>query len=431
MTILVRCKILHIDLAVDIPSINRDSTYGRVLVIFWWRGIPLGRRDFGSTELPLDPGAVAVAARIAMAPAVLALLSGTVQRPLERQRDGSYERSISPIPSLDFLLQLQAPLALLEERHRVCSSSSRRHRVSLVICTRDRTDQLVRCLGSILPELHHFHEVLIVDNGSDHRATRRAISGIPGILCLHEPKPGLSAARNAGVRHSSGEIIAFTDDDVLVHTDWAARVSRAFEDPKVMCVTGRIFPLSLDTPAEIAFEVVFGWLGHGFMPLVFDEEYFRSTRPRGCAVWQIGAGANMAIRRTAFNLVGLFDERLGAGAAGCSEDSEFWYRLLAAGFVCRYDPLAVVFHQHRREWHELEDQAYHYMRGHVAALIVQYQKHHHWGNAYRLAIVLPAHFVMLIVKTVLRGRSLRERLVWPRIRGSLAGLFALRRGIAT
>ena len=58
-------------------------------------------------------------------------------------------------------------------------------------------------------------------------------------------------------------------------------------------------------------------------------------------MWKVGAGANMAFRRNVFDLVGLFDERLGAGAAGCSEDSEIWYRILANQLQIRYEPRAV------------------------------------------------------------------------------------------
>ena len=88
----------------------------------------------------------------------------------------------------------------------------------------------------------------------------------------------------------------------------------------------------------------------------------------------------MAFRREAFERVGLFDERLGAGAAGCSEDSELWYRLLAEGHQCRYAPTAVVFHYHRTHWEELRHQTYSYMRGHVAALFFQFDRYRHWGN---------------------------------------------------
>jgi len=95
-------------------------------------------------------------------------------------------------------------------------------------------------------------------------------------------------------------------------------------------------------------------------------------------VWRIGAGANMAFSRNVFSRIGLFDERLGAGASGCSEDSEFWYRMLAAGMAIAYQPRAVVWHSHRVDRDAFGSQMKQYMRGHVAALLVQFEKHRHF-----------------------------------------------------
>ena len=99
-----------------------------------------------------------------------------------------------------------------------------------------------------------------------------------------------------------------------------------------------------------------GGFSAGFVPLVFGQDFFTKTRPFGVPVWRIGAGASMAFRRAVFTAIGTFDERLGAGASGCSEDSELWYRLLAGGWECRYEPSAVVFHCHRSSWKALERQ---------------------------------------------------------------------------
>jgi GT2 family glycosyltransferase len=107
----------------------------------------------------------------------------------------------------------------------------------------------------------------------------------------------------------------------------------------------------------------------------------------------------MAFRRDAFHRVGLFDERLGAGASGCSEDSELWYRLLAEGHRCRYWPSAVVLHHHRADWESLRQQTYSYMRGHVAALFVQFERYGHWGNIYRAFVALPVYLARLAFRT--------------------------------
>ena len=86
--------------------------------------------------------------------------------------------------------------------------------------------------------------------------------------------------------------------------------------------------------------------------------------------------------------VGGFDERLDVGAAGCSGDSEMWYRIMASGGTCRYEPTAVVFHRHRRDLESFKQQIFSYMRGHVAALLIQFEKTGHWGNLRRLFLAL-------------------------------------------
>jgi GT2 family glycosyltransferase len=89
------------------------------------------------------------------------------------------------------------------------------------------------------------------------------------------------------------------------------------------------------------------------------------------------------------------------GAAGCSGDSEYWYRILSAGGVCRYEPSAVIYHYHRRDFEGLARQLRAYMRGHVAALLVQYERSGEWSNLRRLLLILPRMY----------ARKLRRRLV--------------------
>src|SRR5260370_35249592 len=91
----------------------------------------------------------------------------------------------------------------------------------------------------------------------------------------------------------------------------------------------------------------FGGFNRGYRPITFDSFFFNSMLDRGVPVWRIGAGANMAFPRSVFSRIGLFGERLGAGASGCREDSEFWYRMLAAGMSIAYGPRSVGWHCHR------------------------------------------------------------------------------------
>ena len=374
-------KIVHIDLSQDIPTLSSDNN---IHVVFWWRHIPLAHTEILATQLPMPATQVANLAVGAITPTVGAYV--LKQNLLEN----------API-DFEALVGLTHPLTKLE----YISQQHNNKTVSIVICTRNRPEQLARCLQSLQNLSQTSHEIIVVDNAPTDDATMQ-VAKMSGVKYVKEPRPGLSIARNTGIRHSTGEIIAFTDDDVVVHPDWIIRLQEAFDDPKVMSVTGLVLPGELETEAQVMFEKHLGFFNFGYQPKTYDSDFFQSTKVFGAPVWRIGAGANMAILRQAVNLVGEFDERLGAGAAGCSEDSEFWYRLLAAGWICRYYPASVVYHYHRGSVDSLKQQMYCYMRGHVAALLVQYEKYNDQGNLRRLFRTMPKWYIKSFIKGLIK-----------------------------
>ena len=88
--------------------------------------------------------------------------------------------------------------------------------VSVVICTRDRPEELRRCLASLPAQTLRPLEVIVVDNASSGEATRTAALNA-GVVYVREDRPGLDYARNTGAATARGEIVAYTDDDVLLH----------------------------------------------------------------------------------------------------------------------------------------------------------------------------------------------------------------------
>lgn len=130
----------------------------------------------------------------------------------------------------------------------------------------------------------------------------------------------------------------------------------------------------------------------------------------------------MAFRRAIFDRVGLFDERLGVGQAGCSEDSEFWHRVLTHGWQCRYQPGAVAFHHHRREMAGLRKQIFFYMRGHVVALLVQFQRSKNLGNLARAFITLPWSYLRRLVRREFGTERKENRVLMQEIGGYCSGL---------
>jgi GT2 family glycosyltransferase/SAM-dependent methyltransferase len=411
-------SIVHLDLASGLPADGLDVGNRPAFLVVWWRDLLLGYEDVHH-----GIGATALAARVAH------LVGPSVGRRLLGAGYPSPRPGLAavPPPGIDAVLALADPLRALDDLS--VDESMDRASVTLVICTRNRPEALERCLRSIAEAAEAPDEVLVVDNAPHLTATREVVSRFPSYRHLPEPRPGLSAARNAAVRAATGDVVAFVDDDVVVHRSWLAPLRRAFAVADVMAVTGLVLPAELETPAQVAFEV-HGGLGLGFEQARYDRDFLRRTLAYGMPVWKIGAGANMAIRRAAFELVGDFDERLGAGAAGCSEDSEFWYRLIAECWACTYEPDSVVFHHHRRDDAELVRQIHDYTRGHMAALFVQFARFRHGGNLRRALLALPKHFAKRTLRALLRRAAQRSGFVArapldlyrPEVTGYLRGL---------
>lgn len=212
-------------------------------------------------------------------------------------------------------------------------------KVSVLICTRDRAKSLEATLERFFRQRFtggYEYELIVVDNGSrdeTEQVVRRYAALHPGrVSYLQEPRRGLSCARNRAVAASSGEVIVFTDDDVLVSPNWMDEIHREFaEDPRIAVIGGRVL-LARETLQQVS-----------FLP---DEERREYVFPGdGC----IGMGANMAMRRDLFAAIGLFDVRLGAGRFFAGADEvDLFYRALKAGYRLLYAPNVLVHHDHDR-----------------------------------------------------------------------------------
>lgn len=294
-------------------------------------------------------------------------------------------------------------------------------RASVVICTCDRPDSLASVLASLKQQSHKPYEVVVVDNASSDGRTR-AVAEAADVRYILEPRRGLDIARNTGARTATADIVAYADDDVVLHERWLERICGAFDEPWVMAVTGLVLPAELATEAQRQFERYWGF-GRGYRRIDFDQTFFASDRNYGCNAWDVGAGASMAFRRECFTTVGMFDERLDVGAAGCSGDSEYWHRILSRGFTCRYEPSAVAFHMHRRGADDLRRQIYAYMRGHTAALLVQFERTRNWGNLRRLVVTLPHEYARRSVRYLVGRGGARDATLAQEIAGCIAGVW--------
>jgi GT2 family glycosyltransferase len=410
------CQIVHVELSERLHQLELRSDCLSGMIVFWWHDRPLGHILLVAGEFPLPPASVAARAAEAISPALGALIAPrSFATKLPNCDDG-----VLPLAPVDAEL-LKSPLEALAAPND--EGADRCARTSVIVCTRERPELLEACLSALAHLTYSPLEIIVVDNAPPKGMTSfQVVQKFGGVTYIRHSVGGLSCARNAGLAVARGEYVAFTDDDLIVHPRWLEAVVAGLAADGVGCVTGLVIPRELETDAQMTFEFMLGGFSAGYVPLIFGREFWRKTRRFGTPVWRIGAGASMAYRREVFAAVGDFDERLGAGASGCSEDSELWYRLLIAGWECRYEPAAVVFHQHRPQWELLEQQVRAYMRGHVSALLVQFIRTKDSGNLRRIFFTLPYMYGTRVVRAVLTRNWRHLRMDICALRGCLGGL---------
>ena len=223
--------------------------------------------------------------------------------------------------------------------------------ISVVVCTRDRVSMLQTALDSIRAVDYPDFVIIVVDNAAVTDATRRYVAGLadPRVRVVDEPRPGLSRARNTGLLAASGDVVAFTDDDVVVDRHWLTAIACGFTRGRsVSCVSGVVPAAELRTPAQAYFDARVGWSA-SMRTRVFDRAEPPADIPLfPFAVGHYGTGANFAVDREMVLRLGGFDEALGAGSpTGGGEDLDMFFRVLRAGGQLVYDPSAVVWHRHR------------------------------------------------------------------------------------
>jgi GT2 family glycosyltransferase len=363
--------IIHIDLSRPFPDRVETGPFQRNMVVFWWTDIPIGH--------------VFVETHRCSPERIAALAESAVEDDL---------------------------ITLAEER---AAAPQRARPVSVVVYTRDQPQELAGCLDSLLAQRRPADEIVIVDDGSVGPAARRIAAERPRTVYRRQEPRGRAAARNVGLRAATHELIAFTDDVVRYHPLWLDRLVQPLEQSRVMATAGLVLPFEIETEAQYVCERAWS-LGRGYRPRSFDRSFLQRSASEATPVWEIGAGVSMAFRRNAFQQAGPFDESNGAA------ETDIWYRLLAQGWECRYEPAAVAYHRHRRELDDLAEQVRERMSGHVMALLLQRDRHGDRGSLRRVGRDLPLAFLKLGWSRITQGRRPVSAMLTPALQGYCSGL---------
>lgn len=200
-------------------------------------------------------------------------------------------------------------------------------RISVLVCTRNGAMTLAACLEALGRQTHPDYEVIVIDDGSMD-ATVQIAQRFPFVRCISQPGSGLSVARNRGAQEATGEILAYTDDDCIPHSDWLLRIGLALDDSSWVAAGGPNIP---PAPRNSMETLVASSPGAPTHVLLNDEE---AEHLPGC---------NLCIRKSALLGIGGFHPDF----TTAGDDVDICWRLREAGGRLRFVPGAMVWH-HRR-----------------------------------------------------------------------------------
>jgi len=220
--------------------------------------------------------------------------------------------------------------------------------VSILIPVYNEEEMLPFCLDSLMaldyPE--ELLEFIIIDNHSTDTSAE-IIRKYP-VRYVFEPRKGRSAARNAGLKIASGDIIAFTDADCVVGRHWIRNLVKGFSSPNVGGCGGSTLSYRPGNTIEKAF--------YWFQKYQNQDDGNDDTNEENYFTEPLFATCNLACRRELFSQIGSFDEHFAAG-----EDTDLIWRINLKGHQLRHMRNAVVFHKHRDKIAQLPEVFLHYV----------------------------------------------------------------------
>lgn len=217
-------------------------------------------------------------------------------------------------------------------------------KISVVTPTRNRLSKLQACVESVLASSYppDCFELVVVNDGSSD-GTQNYLTHLAEqqnqVRVLHQERQGPAAARNRGLASANGELIAFTDDDCTVTSDWLLSIAKAMENPNVNALGGRVY-------------------GVGDHVIASYMEHIRALEPNRFSDGQVRylVTANACFRKSLLEELGGFDEKF----QHAGEDVEISFRLLQSGRNLDFFPSCRVYHHYENSSEEFLQRFYIY-----------------------------------------------------------------------
>jgi len=274
-------------------------------------------------------------------------------------------------------------------------------RFSLVLATVGRVSELECFLQSLDAQTFRNFELIVVDQNPDDRLVPILERYEQRFAIVHlRSAPGLSRARNVGLQHVTGDVVAFPDDDCWYPPGLLERVVRFFrEHPEIDGLTGR----SLDENGRPS---VGRWATASGLVNKFN-------------VWGKGVSITIFLKASVIKRTGGFDEDLGAGAGtswGAGEETDYLLRALEKGFRIYYDANLMIYHPHPAERYDEPTLQRALKYGQGMGRVLRKHRYPFWFVCYQW--LRPLGGALLSLST---GKLGKARYHWAVFRGRILG----------
>lgn len=289
-------------------------------------------------------------------------------------------------------------------------------KISLILATLGRTPLLRRFLASLQEQTHRDFELIVVDQGPA-RALAEVLAPfretLP-VLHLRQDPPGLSRARNAGLHHLRGEVVAFPDDDCWYPPDLLEKVSALLvAHPRWDGVVGRLIWDETGPPRVERSRIVKLSRFNAMTSLDARSPWAALVRYPPVAV----SSVTLFLRSEACERVGGFDEQLGLGAGtpfGGGEDLDLIVRCLQAGLEIYHHPELKVYHPHPQKGYADPQRGFAYGAG--LGRVLRKHRYPRWFAFYHFLRTFGA-----LIHALLRGQRRPARYHAAVLKGKIAG----------
>ncbi|MBR9678267.1 MAG: glycosyltransferase [Nanoarchaeota archaeon] len=270
--------------------------------------------------------------------------------------------------------------------------SEKKHLVSVVIPVKDCEKTMPDLMKSLQKQDYPNYEVIVVDSSSDKTPKIVEKHGFRLVKIPKTRKRNTNIARNIGWKKARGNIVAFTDGDCKVSSNWLSELVKGFDSDEIAVTGGGI-----KRWGESFFSRYHDWAYRSGIPkiekeVIFDEKLYADKQ--SFSDYELIVGMNMAIRKKVLRKVEGFDENM-----HYLEENEIFWRIIKKGYKLKTTPKAIIFHKHASDFKTCVKKYFSSGRG-VGMFIRRYPKSDFSKHRLRLLLAFAFFLISLPIVSV-------------------------------